>query len=436
MASASTSPDFSGWRTRLVFFLSSQTLSLFGSSLVQYAILWHITLEARSGLVQTISILAGFLPQFLLSPFAGVWADRYDRRRLMVLADAGIALVTLGLALMWQAGLQELWLLFLAQGLRSLGAAVQMPAVSAFVPQLVPPDQLTRVSGIQQSIQSATMLASPVAAAGLMSFAPLQTIFYVDVVTAVLAIAVLWLGVRVPAHERAQAPSGTSYFHDLKEGLSYIRSHSYVARCFLYCAVFLFMAAPAAFLTPLQVARSFGPEVWRLTAIEIAFFSGMMGAGVGIATWGGFPNRMVTMIFATALFGVTTVGMGLVPWFWAYLVVMALCGVGIPLFNTPSTVLLQEQVESEFLGRVFGVMGMLGSVMMPMGMLLFGPLADVVRIEVLLIASGCVMGVLAVVMALDRSMVAHGVPKASTATTAGQTSESKESSTILDSQVA
>lgn len=411
MASASTSPDFSGWRTKLVFFLTSQSLSVFGTMLVQYAILWHITLEARSGLVQTISILAGFIPQFLLSPFAGVWADRYDRRRLMVLADGGIALVTLGLALAWQAGVQELWLLFLAQAVRSLGTAVHMPAVSAFIPQLVPEDQLTRVGGLQQTIQSAAMVVSPIAAAALMSYTPLQTIFYVDVVTAVLAIAVLWLGVKVPAHQRAQSPTGSSYFQDLREGLDYIRRHAFVARFFTYCAVFMFMAAPAAFLTPLQVARSFGPEVWRLTAIEIAFFSGMMCGGLGVAAWGGFPNRMWTMILATALFGVTTMGMGLLPWFWAYLGVMAFCGVGMPLFNTPSTVLLQEQVEPEFLGRAFGVMGMLGSVMMPMGMLLFGPLADLVRIEILLIATGGVLGVLAVAMALDRQLLAHGVPK-------------------------
>lgn len=399
------------WKRTLVFFLSSQTLSLVGTSLVQYAILWHITLTARSGVVQTIAILAGFLPNFLLSPFAGVWADRYDRRRLMMLADGGIALVTLGLALAFQAGHRDLWLFFAASALRSLGTAVQTPAVAAFLPQFVPADQLTRVNGIHQSIQAATMLLSPVAAAFLLTAFPLQTIFYIDVATAALAITVLGLAVRVPAHSRALAPTGTSYFHDLREGVRYVRSHSYVLRFFAYCTIFFVMAAPAAFLTPLQVARSFGPEVWRLSAIEVAFLLGMTIGGLGIAAWGGFQNRVWTMVLATALFGVTTVGMGLVPWFWAYLVVMGFCGLGIALFNTPSTVMLQEQVEPEFLGRVFGVMGMLGSSMMPMGMLLFGPLADVVRIEWLLVATGVVLGLEAVAMGLDRTLVAHGVPR-------------------------
>lgn len=403
-------PDTQPWKKTLALFLASQTLSLVGTALVQYAILWHITLTARSGAMQTIAILAGFLPNFLLSPFAGVWADRYDRRHLMMIADGGIAVVTLALAMAFQAGHRDLWLFFAASAFRSLGTAVQTPAVASFLPQFVPSEHLSRVNGIHQSLQAATMLVSPMAAAFLLSVLPLQAIFYIDVVTAAVAIAVLGLGVQVRAHGRALAPTGTSYFHDLREGLRYVRSHGYVLRFFAYCTLFLFMAAPAAFLTPLQVARSFGAELWRLSAIEVAFFLGMTLGGLGVAAWGGFRNRVWTMVLATALFGVTTVGMGLVPWFGAYLVVMALCGVGMPLFNTPSTVLLQEQVDPEFLGRVFGVMGMLGSSMMPLGMLLFGPLADLVRIEWLLIGSGTVMILEALAMGLDRTLLSHGAP--------------------------
>ena len=396
------------WKRTLVYFLSSQTLSLFGSSLVQYAILWHITLTARSGVIQTFAILAGFVPQFLLSPFAGVWADRHDRRHLVAIADGGIAVATLGLAFALQSGIRDLWLFLLVLALRSLGAAVQTPAVGALVPQFVPQDQLTRVNGIHQSLQSATMLASPALAALLLAVMPLQTIFYIDVLTAVLAIAVLLFLVDVPAHERAQSSTGTSYLHDLKEGIGYVRGHDFVMRFFAYCAIFMVLVAPAAFLTPLQVARSFGPEVWKLGAIEVAFSVGMTAGGLFIASWGGFGNRVRTMALATALFAVTIAAMGLVPWFSAYLAFMGLCGVAVPLFNTPSMVLLQEQVEPDYLGRVMGVMGMVGSAAMPLGMVFFGPLADLVRIEWLLVATGLVMGAQAVAMFLDRALVAHG----------------------------
>jgi len=404
------------WKRTFIFFLSSQTLSLFGSSLVQYAIFWHITLTARSGVVQTFAIRAGFDPQLLLSPFAGVWADRHDRRRLIALADGSIALATLGLAFALQSGLRDLWLFLLVLALRSLGTAVQTPAVGALIPQFVPQDQLTRVNGIHQSIQSATMLASPAVAALLLTFMPLQTIFYIDVLTAALAIAVLLLLVDVPTHQRAQARLETGHLHDLKEGIAYVRGHDFLMRFFAYSAIFMVLVAPAAFLTPLQVARSFGPEIWKLGAIEIAFSLGMTAGGLFIASWGGFRNRVRTMALATALFSITIAAMGIVPWFGAYIAFMGLCGVAVPLFNTPCMVLLQEQVEPDYLGRVMGVMGMIGSAAMPLGMLLFGPLADLVRIEWLLVGTGLVMGAQAVAMALDRALTSHDETTAPTST--------------------
>lgn len=103
--------------------------------------------------------------------------------------------------------------------------------------------------------------------------------------------------------------------------------------------------APAAFLTPLQVTRSFGDDYWRLTAIEIAFSIGMMAGGAIIASWGGFRNKVYTMTFASLIMGVCTFALGIVPVFWIYLVMMAIFGVAMPVFNTPTTVMLQEKVD-------------------------------------------------------------------------------------------
>lgn len=118
----------SNWKKNTALFLSSQAVSLFGSMLVQYAILWHITLSTESGVMMMISIICGFLPTFLLSPFAGVWADRYSRKLLIALADAGIAAATLVLVLLFWAGYQALWLLFAISAVRAAGSGIQTPA--------------------------------------------------------------------------------------------------------------------------------------------------------------------------------------------------------------------------------------------------------------------------------------------------------------------
>ena len=378
------------WKKQTAMFLISQTISLFGTSLVQYAILWHVTLNTQSGLMMMILIICGFLPTFFLSPFAGVWADRFDRKKLIIISDAMIALTTLILAILFIMGYDALWLLFVMSAFRAVGTAVQTPAVGAFIPQFVPEDKLMKVNGINGSFQSMAALISPMASGALLTVASLEAIFMVDVVTAIVAILALFI-LQVPVHAKALEQHKLDYFVDLKEGMRYIKNHDYIRKFFTFCALFFFLVSPLAFLSPLQVARSFGSDVWRLTAIEITFSIGMMIGGLIMATWGGFRNRVHTITFATVSTGVCTLAMGMVPLFWIYLFFMGLSGVVLPLFTTPSTVLLQEKVEEAFLGRVFGVYGMISSSMMPFGMLVFGPIADVIAIEWLFIGTGLLM---------------------------------------------
>ena len=89
------------WKTKIILFLTAQTISLFGSSLVQYAIIWYITLTTSSGVMLTISTVCGFLPQIAISLFAGVWIDRYDRKKMIMLSDGIIAIATLVLAILF-----------------------------------------------------------------------------------------------------------------------------------------------------------------------------------------------------------------------------------------------------------------------------------------------------------------------------------------------
>jgi MFS transporter, DHA3 family, macrolide efflux protein len=102
--------------------------------------------------------------------------------------------------------------------------------------------------------------------------------------------------------------------------------------------------------------------------------------------------------------------LGIVPIFWMYLVFMLLFGIAMPIFNTPTMVLLQEKIEENYLGRVFGVMGMISTSMMPIGMLIFGPLADIVDIEWLLIGTGVFTILLSVMLGRDEVLVEAGKP--------------------------
>jgi MFS transporter, DHA3 family, macrolide efflux protein len=403
-----TDQTVNNWRKNIILFLSSQTISLFGSMLVQYAIMWHITLTTKSGVMMTLFIICGFIPAFFLSPIAGVWADRYNRKILIILADALIAIATLVLAILFLMGYESTWLLFVMAAIRAIGTGIQTPAVGAILPQIVPKEGLTKVNGINGSIQAIIMFVAPMVSAALLAMTSIEIIFFIDVITAAIAIFVLLTFFKIPSHEKASEKQTTSYFSDLKQGLMYIKNHAFLKKFFLFFAIFFVLMAPAAFLTPLQVTRTFGDEVWRLTAIEIAFSVGMMAGGGIIASWGGFKNKVYTMAFASLLMGACTLALGVTPNFWIYLIFMAVFGVAMPIFNTPTTVLIQEKVDENYLGRIFGVFGMISTSMMPIGMLIFGPVADFIKIEWLLVGTGIFILILSIFLGRDRVLLAAG----------------------------
>jgi len=379
------------WKKKTALFLSSQSLSMFGSMLVQYAIIWHVTLTTQSGSMLTVATLVGFLPQLVISLFAGVWADRHNRKFLIIAADALTAVSTLALAFFFLFGYQEIWLIFVVSGIRSIGAGIQGPAVNALLPQIVPGEKLMKVNSINSTIQPFIMIITPVLSGALLSLARLELIFFIDVLTAALAIGLLTL-LRVPPQPKADVqPKG--YFDDLRAGLEYIGKNRAIKALFTYFAFTFFLVTPAAFLTPLLVARTFGEEVWRLTANEVTFFAGSIFGGILMTFWGGFSNRFRTIGLGSVVWAVVFVGLGLTQNFTLYLIFMVLAGIPMPFFNASAVTLLQEMVKPEMHGRVFGVQGLIGSAVMPLGMLVFGPIADATSVQIILVVCSALMAI-------------------------------------------
>ena len=154
----------------IILFLLSQCITLFGSTLVQMAIVWYVTMQTASGAWVAAFSVCSYLPQFLISFPGGAWADRYPRRLLIAGADGAAAAVTLLLlAAIPHLSSESLVLsgFLLASALRSLGAGIQTPAVNAVIPQLAPEGQLMRYNGIHAALQSLVQFAAP-AAAGLL----------------------------------------------------------------------------------------------------------------------------------------------------------------------------------------------------------------------------------------------------------------------------
>jgi DHA3 family macrolide efflux protein-like MFS transporter len=382
-----------GWKRRAALFLTAQNLSLFGSSVVSFAIIWHITLTTSSGVWMMLSTIASLVPQVLVSLFGGVLADRYNRKTLIMLSDGFIALSTLGLAIAFLLGYTRLELLLVISAVRSVGAGIQTPAVGAIFPQLVPQDKLTKVQGINQTIGAVLLLAAPPVAGLLLASLGIVASFFVDVTTAVLAIAVTSL---IHVEKVARRDTPLSIWADMRAGVRYTLCHPRLRRVILCFTFSMFLITPAAVLSPLMVQRTFGPEVWRLTANEVSWTVGNLLGGIYVSVKGDFKNKVLTVAVSLLAFGVLFGLLGVAWDFVSYLIFMGLGGLFLPALSTAQTVYIQEITEPDVLGRVFSIVQIMAASAMPVAILVFGPLADVVSVELLLVVSGVLLAVVGV----------------------------------------
>jgi DHA3 family macrolide efflux protein-like MFS transporter len=402
------------WKRNISFFIAGQMISFVGSLLVQFAIFWYINLETKSGTILTIAIIASFIPLLIFSPIAGVLADKMNRKLLIIIADGSIALVTLITAILFSLGDIEIWMLIVVTGIRGIGQAIHGPAIGAAIPLMVPQDKLMRVQGIQTGIQSAFNVLGPIIAAVLISWFSIGFLFYIDTVTAVMGVATLLFFVTIPKHVNEGKKQTTSGVQDFVAGLKYVKTHSFMIPFFIYLFVVLILVSPVAFLSPLQVVRSFqtyGTDVFRLTMVEVGFSGGMTIGALLVAWWGGFKNRVVTAGLAISIMGFGVFMLGVVGNFYVYFIFMLIQGVVLPFYNTPMTVMIQEQVDPAYMGRVSSISTMINSIAMPIGIALFGPLADVVSIELLLLISGALMMIFGLLYLVNRPMMNAGMPK-------------------------
>ena len=392
------------WKSQAMLFLISQCITLFGSTLVQMAIVWYVTIQTSSGVWVAAFTVCSYLPQFLISFVAGVWADRHSRKKLIIGADSLIALVTFLMVLVIPHITDKtvvLGGLLVMSVIRSFGAGIQTPAVNAVIPQLVPEDQIMRFNGINATMQSVVQFAAPAAAGVLLTINTLSSTLIIDTATAIVGIGLL-SAVIVP--KQAIQNKETSVFIDMKIGIKYTLSDKLIGKVLTVYGLFIFLCVPAGFLSQLFVSRVYGETYWYLTAVELAGFIGMVAGGILMSIWGGFKSRVTTMSVGLIAFGSLAIGMGLSKQFALYLTLMIIYGVAITMVQTATTTLIQEKAEMSMQGRVFGLLGAMYSGFLPVGMAIFGPMADEISLQWIMIGSGIALIALSIFVGTNKEM--------------------------------
>jgi DHA3 family macrolide efflux protein-like MFS transporter len=382
---------------RYLIFFSGQASSLLGSELVQFALIWWLTSKGGSATTLATAALVGLLPPVLLGPFAGALVDRWDRRKVMMAADAAIALATLCLALLFASGTAKTGHVYGALFVRSLGGAFHWPAMQASIATLVPQRHLARAAGANQTLRGVAGIAMPPLGAALVVFLPIAGILMVDVATAFLAIVTL-VFVPIPSLARgADAAKSISPWTDLKGGARYVAGQSGLPLLIVLIAFLHFLAAPAFALVPVAVTRKFGGGAAELAWMQSASGLGLVLGGLTLGLWGGFSRRIVTVLAGIAAIGVCLASFAALPQEAFPIAVTAILGSG--LFASMAIgsfqAILQAVVPAELHGRVFALSRSGIDAMSPLGLAVAGPLADSLGLEGWYLATGAVMAVMA-----------------------------------------
>lgn len=357
------------WKQKFAVLWVGQALSILTSMLSQYALIWYLTDLTGSSTVLSLATMAALLPQGILSLFTGAFADRFDRRTIMIAADGAIGAISLVLALMaWRAPLTPGPILLVA-ALRSVGGAFHAPCLQAVTPLIAPPEALTRCAGWSQGIQTVSMLISPALAAALYAAVPLHWIILMDTLGAVFAICGLLLA-RLPALKVGDAGRKLRLWQDTREGFAVLRSHRWLWQLCLICALFSVAFMPVSALFPLMSMQYFGREAAAAALVETAFSVGMLAGSVLLGLWGGGKDKILTMTAAVLAMGGALAVTGVLPpsGFWWFAGLSLLMGVTCPFFNSVFMALIQERVEAQYLGRVLGLSGAMMTLASPIGL--------------------------------------------------------------------
>ncbi len=376
------------WRVRFFTIWAGQALSLFGSQLVQFALVWWLTEKTGSGVVLTMATLAAVLPQVVLGPFVGTLVDRLDRRLTMIIADGAMAAATLALALLFALGVTRVEHVYVVLFVRSIGGGFHWPAMRASSTLMVPETQLSRIAGLNQALFGAMSIVAPAAGAALLVLTPLQIILAMDVATALLAIVPLVV-LQIPSVPAARR-GVHSFGRDLAEGFRFVVSWRGLLAVAAIAALLNFLMAPAVSLLPLLIAKRFHGTVTHFAAANMAFGVGVVAGGLLLAVWKGFRRRMVTSLAGIVCLGMTTMAVGLTPpsLFAVAVAAMGLTGVMQSMANGPLGAALQASVPPALQGRVFTLVSAAAAAMMPLGLAIAGPLSDLVGANVWFVLGG------------------------------------------------
>lgn len=357
-----------------------QIVSVTGSALTNFAL--DVWVYQKTGSVTQFALLILFntLPFVLISPIAGVLADRFSRRWLMILSDLCAGLCTLTLALLYISGNLEIWHIYVTTALSNAFLGIQWPTYNASVTLLVPEKHLSRANGMNQLADGFARLVAPILAATLLSIIHLEGIIFIDFSTMLFAQIFLLI---LPFPEIDNNDENTqdtdksekiSFLEEISQGFSYLRQRRGLLAVLLFTIIINYLVGVFDVVV-IPLALSFSSVVITGTIFSITC-SGIVIGGVATSIWGKWQSYIQTIFISTILAGLFIIIAGLQPNLYLFSAFGFLFFLTVPVINSSTFAILQKKVKVDIQGRVFALQGAIATICLSLGYVSAGFLTD------------------------------------------------------------
>lgn len=395
----------SSWKSAIVTIWIGQAFSIFATTAATFAIVWHVTVTNGSPLYLALVGIAVLLPTGLLSPFGGVVADRYHKKRVMILADGIAGSMSLLLALFVLAFENNLYLMLLVLVVRSCAQAFHAPAFSALAPRMVPEKHLVRINALDQFVAGGAGIAGP--AIGIFFYITFgfQAVLFLDAACA--AIACLTVAIcRVP-QDSANKESENRPIHELKEGIEVLRADRGLLAIIVFSTIALVIFLPLSTLSPIVTYSWFNATAWDAALIEALASIGLLVGSVVLFAWGGGKGYLLRIfLISGALIGIVMSVCGLLPQntFLVFAALIMLAFISVGFFNGPLMPLVAKRVSEDKMGRVMGLFLTCSSLATPLGLAAAGLCAEVIGVRAYMVVGGILLVVAMLVAVCFKSI--------------------------------
>ena len=383
------------WKTKYLFMIAGQSLSLIGSTAVQFSVIWWLSTTLGSPIILVFASIAAYIPNILLGSFVGVWLDQLNKKYVIIAADVFTGVISVIFALTFYLGTPTVWMTLFFLGLRAIGGVFQFPAIQAVVPSIVPKDQLIQANAWDQFLQSGALMIGPVLGAVMYAALPLPIILFSDLAGAVIA-SISLMPVKIPYTVRVDDnPMG--FVREWKEGLQIFLMDKRLFVLTLSAAICMIFFMPITAFYPLMTSDYFQGTACEASSVELLYSAGMMSGTFVINRFGNKLQYNAICAAFIGLFGLgsTTLISGFLPKsdeaFWIFAFMCFGMGISAVFYNIPYIAYMQETIPSIYHGRAFSLLNSIISLTMPLSLLVAGPVSEIKGIQFWFSFSGIII---------------------------------------------